>query len=56
MSLNQRGAALQELLEVTNFRKKVHDIVGNWKKEKQKTKSFSETTRVDLPESSVQSQ
>ena len=35
MSLNHRGAALEELLEVTNFRKKVQDIiVGNWKKEK----------------------
>ena len=38
-----------------NFRKKIADIiVGNCEKRKSNTKYFSETTRVDQPEPSVQ--
>ena len=41
--------------KITNLKKKEDEnIVGNWEKEKENTKTFSKTTRVDEPEPSEQ--
>ena len=53
------GASLPSEItrQITSFRKKVVDIiVGNWEKGIYNTENFSETTRLDQPEPSLQSE
>ena len=47
----ENGASLQKLPHKSQISGKIVDIiVENWKKRKQNTKCFTETTQVDYPE------